>query len=55
MSSKIPASNIRLKRAYEPSDELRSIARGRPLTLVYSARDGQHNNAIVLRNVLLER
>ena len=122
MSSKVPAVNIRLKRAYEkpsgddgvrvlidrlwprgvtkraaaldkwakevaPSDalrkwfghdpdrwqefksrytkelrqhrrhltELRSIARRGPLTLVYSAHDTQHNDAIVLRNALLGR
>jgi uncharacterized protein YeaO (DUF488 family) len=35
--------------------ELRSIARRRPLTLVYSARDERHNDAVVLRNVLLGR
>jgi uncharacterized protein YeaO (DUF488 family) len=35
--------------------ELRAIARRRPLTLVYSARDEQHNDAVVLRNVLLGR
>ena len=29
--------------------ELRSIARRRPLTLVYSARDEEHNDAVVLR------
>jgi uncharacterized protein YeaO (DUF488 family) len=35
--------------------ELRSIARRKPLTLVYSARDEQHNDAVVLRDVLLGR
>ena len=35
--------------------ELRSIARRGPLTLIYSAQDKQHNDAIVLRNVLLGR
>jgi uncharacterized protein YeaO (DUF488 family) len=35
--------------------ELRSIARDRPLTLVYSARDEKHNDAMVLRNALLGR
>jgi uncharacterized protein YeaO (DUF488 family) len=35
--------------------ELRSIARRGPLTLVYSAHDTQHNDAVVLRNVLLGR
>lgn len=33
-------------------EELRAIARNRPLTLVYSAQDEQHNQAIVLRDVL---
>ncbi len=34
-------------------DALRGIARERPLTLVYSAHDEQHNQAVVLRDVLL--
>lgn len=34
-------------------DELRGIARHQPLTLIYSARDEQHNQAVVLRDVLL--
>lgn len=34
-------------------DELRAIAEKKPLTLVYAARDEEHNEAIVLRNVLL--
>lgn len=32
---------------------LRLLARRRPLTLVYSARDTEHNDAVVLREVLL--
>jgi uncharacterized protein YeaO (DUF488 family) len=35
-------------------DELRGIASRRPLTLVYAARDEAHNQAVVLREVLLE-
>ena len=35
--------------------QLRSRARQGPLTLVYSAHDEIHNDAIVLRNVLLGR
>ncbi len=35
-------------------DELRGIASRRPLTLVYAARDEEHNQAVVLREVLLE-
>lgn len=34
-------------------DELRQIARGRPLTLVYAAHDAEHNQAVVLKDVLL--
>ncbi len=34
-------------------DVLRGIARERALTLVYSAHDEQHNQAVVLRDVLL--
>jgi uncharacterized protein YeaO (DUF488 family) len=33
-------------------DELRTIARKGPLTLVYAARDELHNEAVVLRDVL---
>lgn len=32
--------------------ELRQAARAGPLTLVYSARDQEHNQAVVLRDVL---
>jgi uncharacterized protein YeaO (DUF488 family) len=33
-------------------NELRAMARAGPLTLVYAARDEQHNDAVVLRDVL---
>lgn len=33
--------------------ELRAMAHERPLTLVYSAHDEQHNQAVVLRDVIL--
>ncbi len=36
-------------------DELRGVARDGVLTLVYGARDDVHNNAVVLREVLLKR
>jgi uncharacterized protein YeaO (DUF488 family) len=35
--------------------QLRSLARNGPITLVYSAHDEVHNDAIVLRDVLLGR
>lgn len=35
--------------------QLRSLARNGPVTLVYSAQDEVHNDAVVLRNVLLGR
>ena len=35
--------------------DLRRRARERPLTLVYSARDEVHNDALVLRDVILGR
>jgi uncharacterized protein YeaO (DUF488 family) len=35
--------------------ELRAIARQRPVTLIFSARDELRNDAVVLRNVLLGR
>ena len=34
-------------------EELRAIARKGPLTLVYSARDEEHNDAVELRDFLL--
>lgn len=36
-------------------DRLRGMARKGAVTLVYGARDELHNNAIVLRNILLAR
>ena len=44
-----------LRRNGELLGELRSLARKDTVTLVYSARDEAHNDAIVLRNVLLGR
>ncbi len=35
-------------------NELRAMARTGPLTLVYAARDEQHNDAVVLRDVLIQ-
>ena len=35
--------------------ELRSLSRKGPVTLVYSAHDEVHNDAIVLRDVILDR
>jgi uncharacterized protein YeaO (DUF488 family) len=34
-------------------EELRSLARGKALTLVYGARDEAHNQAVVLRDLLV--
>lgn len=34
-------------------DELRELARGRPVTLVFAAHDEAHNDAVVLRDALL--
>ena len=39
----------------EEIGELRRLARSGPVTLVSSARDERHNDAIVLRNLLLGR
>jgi uncharacterized protein YeaO (DUF488 family) len=33
--------------------QLRELARGRPITLVYSAQDELHNNAVALRRLIL--
>lgn len=35
--------------------ELRGLAREGPITLIYSARDQVHNDAVVLRNAILGR
>ncbi len=35
--------------------QLRALARRGPITLVYSAHDEEHNDAVVLRDVLLGR
>lgn len=34
-------------------EELRRLARSRPLTLLFSARDAAHNQAVILRKVIL--
>ena len=39
----------------EQIEALRRLARQRPLTLLYSARDERHNQAVVLREVILGR
>jgi uncharacterized protein YeaO (DUF488 family) len=44
-----------LHRNAELLSQLRSLARQRPVTLVYSAHDEVHNDAIVLRDVILGR
>ena len=36
-------------------DDLRKLAREGPLTLVFSARDEDHNDAVVLRDLILDR
>lgn len=36
-------------------DDLRKLAREGPLTLVFAARDEAHNDAVVLRNLILGR
>lgn len=33
-------------------DELKSLARKEPVTLLYAAKDQEHNNAVVLRELL---
>ena len=36
-------------------DRLRALARAQTVTLVFGARDEQHNDAVVLKDVLLDR
>lgn len=35
--------------------KLRELMKQGPITLVFAARDGEHNNAVVLRDVLLHK
>jgi uncharacterized protein YeaO (DUF488 family) len=42
-----------LRQQSEALDRLRALAKHRVVTLVYSAHDEQHNDAVVLRAVLL--
>lgn len=44
-----------IRRRPDQFAELRALARKGPVTLVFSARDELHNDAVVLRNVLLGR
>jgi len=39
----------------EPLSRLRALARKQPITLVYSAHDEVHNDAVVLRGLVLGR
>jgi uncharacterized protein YeaO (DUF488 family) len=39
----------------EPLSRLRALARKQPITLVYSAHDEVHNDAVVLRDLVLGR
>jgi len=41
-----------LAQASDGLDELRALARGRRVTLLFAAKDEAHNNAVVLRDVL---
>jgi uncharacterized protein YeaO (DUF488 family) len=39
----------------EPFERLRTLAQHGPITLVFSARDEAHNDAVVLKDLLLHR
>jgi len=41
-----------LAQATDRLDELRVLARGRRVTLLFAAKDEAHNNAVVLRDIL---
>lgn len=41
-----------LKQHPEELSELRALAHKEPITLLFAARDEQHNDAVVLRDVL---
>jgi uncharacterized protein YeaO (DUF488 family) len=44
-----------LRHGTDELDRLRDLARRGPITLVYAARDEVHNDAVVLRDILLSR
>lgn len=44
-----------LRERSEDLDRIRELAGARVVTLVYGAHDEQHNNAVVLRDVLLHK
>jgi len=44
-----------LKEHHKEIEELRSLARRGPITLIFAARDSTHNEAVVLRDLLLHR
>jgi uncharacterized protein YeaO (DUF488 family) len=44
-----------LRGGREALRQLRALAREGPITLVFSARDERHNDAVVLRDILLGR
>ena len=44
-----------VRRQPEPFGQLRGLAREGPITLVYSAHDEEHNDAVVLRELVLGR
>ena len=46
---------VELKRNAADLDRIRELAKKQVVTLVYSANDEQHNDAVVLRDVLLQR
>jgi uncharacterized protein YeaO (DUF488 family) len=45
---------IELKQHTAELDEIRELAHKGPVTLLYGARDEQHNDAVVLMDVLLQ-
>ena len=54
-TSSAAATARELARHSDTLKDLRRRAREGPITLVYSARDEIHNDAVVLRNVILGR
>ncbi len=44
-----------LRGSAEALERIRALARRRPVTLIYAARDEAHNHALVLRDTLLKR
>ena len=47
------APSTELRKNVESLDELRQLAKRGPVTLIYAARDQEHNEAVIIRDMLV--